>query len=68
FDKDKVMMDFAIFAIAFNLGKMYRKAKTIVKNTANTDTHLCYLTIIVFLRKNYLHSDCFYHQNSELAA
>ena len=27
FDKDKVMMDFAIFAIAFNLGKMYRIVK-----------------------------------------
>ena len=26
FDKDKVMMDFAIFAIAFNIGKIYRKA------------------------------------------
>jgi len=31
-DKDKVMMDFAIFAIAFNLGKMYRKATNSVNN------------------------------------
>ena len=26
FDKDKVLVDFAIFAIASNIGKMYRKA------------------------------------------
>ena len=32
FEKDKVMMDFAIFAIAFNIEKMYRKARTNDKN------------------------------------
>ena len=36
FDKDKVMMDFAIFAIAFNIEKMYRKARTNDKNAAKS--------------------------------
>jgi Transposase DDE domain len=36
FDKDKVMMDFAIFAIAFNIGKLYRKA--IINNKLFTKT------------------------------
>jgi hypothetical protein len=30
--KDKVMMDFAIFAIAFNIGKLYNKRKNMSKN------------------------------------
>jgi len=33
FDKDKVMMDFVIFAIAFNLRKMYQKGTAIVNKT-----------------------------------
>jgi transposase len=36
FDKDKVMMDFAIFAIAFNIEKMYRKARTNDKNATKS--------------------------------
>ena len=49
FDKDKVMMDFAIFAIAFNLGKMYRKTENINKNTPKTvkNTQLCVLIFFV---------------------
>jgi hypothetical protein len=52
FDKDKVMMDFAIFAIAFNLGKMYRKTQNINKNTPKPvkQTQLCVL--IFFLELN----------------
>ena len=52
FDKYKVMMDFAIFAIAFNLGKMYRKTQNINKNTPKPvkQTQLCVL--IFFLELN----------------
>jgi transposase len=74
-DKDKVMMDFAIFAIAFNLGKMHRKANSIVKNTNKyrqnsqiSKTYICYLTIIVFYREKNLRSSSFYLQNRLLAA
>jgi len=75
FDKDKVMMDFAIFAIAFNLGKMYRKATSIANNTnenprksQKSNAHLGYLTITVFYSENNLQSDCLYLQNRDLAA
>jgi len=75
FDKDKVMMDFAIFAIAFNLLKMNRKAECIVKKTDKyrqksqiSNTHLVFLTIIVSFRENNLRSGYFYLQNKDLAA
>lgn len=75
FDKDKVIMDFAIFAIAFNLLKMHRKAEGIVKNTDKcrqksqiSNTQLGYLTIIIFYREKNLRSNSFYLQNSLLAA
>jgi transposase len=75
FDKDKVMMDFAIFAIAFNLLKMHRKAECIVKKTDKyrqksqiSNTHLVFLTIIVSFRENNLRSGYFYLQNTHLAA
>jgi len=75
FDKDKVIMDFAIFAIAFNLLKMHRKAEGIVKNTDKcrqksqiSNTQLGYLTIIIFYREKNLRSNSFYPQNSLLAA
>ena len=74
-DKDKVMMDFAIFAIAFNLGKMYRKATNSVNNNVGehqksqkSDVYLCNITIIPFYRENYLHSDSLYPQNRKFAA
>jgi transposase len=35
FGLDKVKMDFAVFAIAFNIGKMYNKAKNISKKSKN---------------------------------
>jgi len=37
FGKDRVMMDFAIFAVAFNLLKMHRKAKNTPQNGQNPD-------------------------------
>lgn len=75
FNKDKVMMDFAIFAIAFNLGKMHRKSEGIVKNTDKYDhksqisnTPFGHLTIIIFYRENNLCLDSFYLQNKAPAA
>jgi transposase len=74
-DKDKVMMDFAIFAIAFNLGKMYRKATDAFNNTVGdhvksqeSNTKLGYLTLVVLHRENNLSSCCFYLQDRDLAA
>jgi hypothetical protein len=48
------MMNFAIFAIAFILGKMYRKAENTVKKRQLTQK--CYiefanLTIIIFFKE-----------------
>ena len=75
FDKDKVMMDFAIFAIAFNMGKMHRKAECIVKNMDKhrqksqiSNAQLNYLTIIVSYREKNLNSNSFYLQNRIIAA
>jgi len=71
FDKDKVMMDFAIFAIAFNLGKMYRKAKSTVKNHQQSQkSNICFanLTIIIFYKKNNTLSDYSNLQNRTLTA
>jgi len=55
FDLDKVKMDFAIFAVAFNIGKLYNKAKNTSKNrkissflTGNT---LVFVFILIFVRK-----------------
>ena len=75
FDKDKVMMDFAIFAIAFNMGKMHRKTECIVKNMDKhrqksqiSNAQLNYLTIIVSYREKNLNSNSFYLQNRIIAA
>ena len=74
-DKDKVMMDFAIFAIAFNLGKMNRKVTDAFNNTVGdhiksqeSNTKLGYLTLVVFHRENNLSSGYFYLQDRDLAA
>ena len=47
-------MDFAIFAIAFNLGKMYRKTENINKNTPKPakQTQLCVLIFFLELNTN----------------
>ncbi len=75
FDKDKVMMDFAIFAIAFNLGKLHRNTTSIVNNTIGdcrksqkSTTKLVYLTIIIFYIENNNHADYSNLQKSALAA
>jgi hypothetical protein len=70
-----VMMDFAIFAIAFNLVKMNRKVTDTFNNTSGdhiksqkSNTKLGYLTVVFSHRKNSLTSGCFYFQGRDLAA
>ncbi len=46
FGKDKVMMDFAIFAIAFNLGKLFKKVQNINKLFSNTAKKSAFCLII----------------------
>jgi transposase len=49
FYKDKVMMDFAIFAIAFNLGKMYQKEKNTSKNTKKPSIQIQFCVSVFFV-------------------
>lgn len=49
FDKDKVMMDFAIFAIAFNMGKMHLKGGMIAPNPDKSKKIGCFYATL-FLR------------------
>lgn len=49
FGKDKVMMDFAIYAIAFNIGKVYRKASFTNKNTVVSAGQADLYVLIIFL-------------------
>ena len=55
FGLDKVKMDFAIFAIAFNIGKMYNKAKIQHKNqeksTANGKNNPIVIIVMFFISK-----------------
>ncbi len=48
FGKDKVMMDFAIFAIAFNIGKMHQKVIIVSKNTTKFSKQATF-SIIIFV-------------------
>jgi hypothetical protein len=46
-------MDFAIFAIAFNLGKMYNKGKIMQKNDLKSpDLLKITLPVVIFTRKH----------------
>jgi hypothetical protein len=49
FGLDKVKMDFGIFAIAFNIGKMYNKAKIMPKNQKKSLFFIENMFIIVFV-------------------
>lgn len=49
FDKDKVMMDFAIFAIAFNIEKMSKKGESIDKKSVKSVNKAdFYVSILIF--------------------
>jgi hypothetical protein len=68
-DTDKVLMDFTIFAIAFNIGKLYNNGKNTPKKAHKSLvlSKICSLSFVVFFdRKS--ESCCFYPQNLKLAA
>jgi len=46
FGKDKITMDFAIFAIAFNIGKMWNIDQKTKKKSANNDKLRCSFPLI----------------------
>jgi hypothetical protein len=53
FGKDLITMDFAIFAIAFNLGKMYNKGKITPKNSLKSpDLLKITLPVVIFTRNH----------------
>jgi hypothetical protein len=71
FGLDKVKMDFAIFAIAFNLGKMHNKAKNTSKKQQKSTTSAKYaiIFVIVLLFAPKKNSDReFYQERYRLAA
>ena len=64
FGKDKVTMDFAFFAIAFNIKKMASKMAKSARNGGNTP-HFCHFAVTVqFL----LHENRMFWQNTEKTA
>jgi hypothetical protein len=53
-------MDFAIFAIAFNLGKMHKKGKITPKNSPKSTDLLKITILVVILTGNHKN----YHDNT----
>jgi hypothetical protein len=71
FDKDKVMMDYGTFAVAFNIGKLYNKGKITLKNGQKPSIFSNFFVfVIIFYAKNELHrrQENFYAENLKLAA
>jgi transposase len=55
FGEEKITMDFAIFAIAFNIGKMWNKSKKQAKNPKNqTNAHTVLSYILLIVKNNTL--------------
>ncbi len=70
-DKDKVMLDFAIFAIAFNLGKMYRKVNHTVLDGDKSPKQIQICAFILFLvhdTKKTIHFTRVEYTNRNIAA
>jgi hypothetical protein len=67
FGKDKVKMDFAIFAIAFNLGKLARKAQKNSKNQTKSTKNSQKSLFILIVSEN-LHYHKFYPKYQNQAA
>jgi hypothetical protein len=53
FGKDLITMDFAIFAIAFNLVKMHNKRKSMPKNSRKSPALLKITLIVVIFTRNH---------------
>jgi transposase len=71
FDLDKVKMDFAIFAIAFNIGKLYNKAKDTSKKQGKSslfsENTFGFGFILIFVRKKSIAKN-FYRTSQHYAA
>jgi len=71
FDLDKVKMDFAIFAVAFNIGKLYNKTNKNSKNRRKssiiTENALVFVIILIFVRNESV-SKKFYGSTPLIAA
>ncbi|MCO5269913.1 MAG: transposase [Brumimicrobium sp.] len=53
FGKDLITMDFAIFAIAFNIGKMYKKGKITPKNSQKSADLLKINLVVLIFTQNH---------------
>ena len=56
FGLDKIKMDFAIFAIAFNIGKLHNKTQNVSKNHKNpsllTQNIYIFVIAVIFTQQN----------------
>lgn len=71
FNKDKVLMDFAIFAIAFNIQKMHKRARIINKNESEPTkkTHFAVILLLFTLyAKKVVKVATIENRNPEIAA
>jgi hypothetical protein len=71
FGKELITMDFAIFAIAFNIGKLHNKGKITPKNEkipSVLSEMLVFVVVVVLKYKKPLRQKIFYSQNLKLAA
>ena len=64
FGKDKVTMDFAFFAIAFNIKKMAAKMAKSARNGRNEPDFHCFLIMVHFQH----HENPFYRENRQKIA
>ena len=64
FELDKVKMDFAVFAIAFNIGKLYNKVKNTSKNKGKSsffdENTFVFVSILIFVRKKTVSKNAFF--------
>jgi hypothetical protein len=71
FGKELITMDFAVFAIAFNIGKLYNKGKITPKNGLKPPVLSEIIVFAVVFYEKYeipLQQENYYTQNLKLAA